>query len=94
MKVACACFAVFSQKDDAEKKKITIFEPFFSVIFEFLAKSYYSVSCINVPAGYHNPHKDDEYTLLPELERCMAFVKQVVTTLHQRFPHEYRSETQ
>ena len=24
------------------------------------------VSCINVPAGYHNPHKDDEYTLLVE----------------------------
>lgn len=51
------------------------------------------VSCINVPAGYHNPHKDDEYTLLPELERCLAFVKQVVTTLHQRFPHQYRTET-
>ena len=51
------------------------------------------VSCINVPTGYHNPHKDDEYTLLPELERCLAFVKQVVTTLHQRFPHQYRTET-
>ena len=52
------------------------------------------VSCINVPAGYHNPHKDDEYTSLPELERCLAFVKHIVNTLYRRFPHEYRSETQ
>lgn len=52
------------------------------------------VSCINVPAGYHNPHKDDEFTVLTELERCLAFVKQTVATLHRRFPHEYRSATQ
>ena len=52
------------------------------------------VSCINVPAGYHNPHKDDEYTVLVELERCLQFVRQVATTLHRRFPHEYRSATQ
>jgi hypothetical protein len=52
------------------------------------------VSCINVPAGYDNPHKDDEYTVLAELERCLTFVKQTVATLHRRFPHEYRSATQ
>ncbi len=52
------------------------------------------VSCVNLPVGYHNPHKDDEYTLLPELEHCLAFIKQTINTLHKRFPHEYRSETQ
>lgn len=52
------------------------------------------VSCINVPAGYHNPHKDDEYTVLVELERCLAFVKHTITTLRHRFPHQYLTETQ
>lgn len=52
------------------------------------------VSCINVPVGYHNPHKDDEYTVLVELERCLAFVKHTITTLWQRFPHQYLTETQ
>ena len=52
------------------------------------------VSCINVPAGYHNPHKDDEYTVLVELERCLAFVKRTIMTLWQRFPHQYLTETQ
>lgn len=52
------------------------------------------VSCINLPVGYHNPHKDDEYTIVPELDHCLAFVKQIINTHHRRFPHHYRSETQ
>ena len=52
------------------------------------------VSCANIPAGYHQPHKDDEYTILTELERCLEFVKHTVNTLHRRFPHTYRSYTQ
>jgi acetylornithine deacetylase/succinyl-diaminopimelate desuccinylase-like protein len=52
------------------------------------------VSCINLPVGYHNPHKDDEYTIVPELEHCLAFVKQIIDTHHRRFPHQYQSETQ
>ena len=52
------------------------------------------VSCINLPAGYHLPHKDDEYTVLSELQHTQQFVIQTINTLHQRFPHCYRSETQ
>lgn len=52
------------------------------------------VSCINLPVGYHNPHKDDEYTIVPELEHCLTFVKQIIDTHHRRFPHQYQSETQ
>lgn len=52
------------------------------------------VSCINIPAGYHQPHKDDEYTVVGELERCLAFVRDTVIGLHERFPHRYLSETQ
>lgn len=52
------------------------------------------VSCINLPVGYHNPHKDDEYTVMSELEHCLAFVKHTITTLRHRFPHQYLTETQ
>lgn len=52
------------------------------------------VSCINLPVGYHNPHKEDEYTVIEELEHCLSFVKQTVVNLHERFPHHYMTETQ
>ena len=52
------------------------------------------VSCANIPAGYYQPHKDDEYTVVAELEKCLAFVRYIVTTLDKRFPHIYKSETQ
>lgn len=52
------------------------------------------VSCANIPAGYHNPHKDDEYTLLSELEHTLAYILQTITRLQERFPHIYKSETQ
>lgn len=52
------------------------------------------VSCANIPAGYHNPHKDDEYTLLTELEHTLAYIQQTIARLQERFPHIYKSETQ
>ena len=52
------------------------------------------VSCANIPAGYHNPHKDDEYTVISELEHAFAFVRHFVTNEHRRFPHTYKTETQ
>ena len=52
------------------------------------------VSCANIPAGYHNLHKDDEYTLLSELEHSLAYIQQTITRLQERFPHTYKSETQ
>ena len=52
------------------------------------------VSCINLPAGYHNPHKDDEYTVVEELEHCLAFVRHTVENLREKFPHYYWTETQ
>ena len=52
------------------------------------------VSCANIPAGYHNPHKDDEYTIISELENTLAYIKSIINNLHRRFPHNYKSETQ
>ena len=52
------------------------------------------VSCANIPAGYHLPHKDDEYTVIAELEHTLAFIQHFVTTEHRRFPHIHKTYTQ
>ena len=52
------------------------------------------VSCANIPAGYHLPHKDDEYTVVAELEHTLAFIRHFITTEHRRFPHTYKTYTQ
>ena len=52
------------------------------------------VSCANIPAGYYQPHKDDEYTVIAELEKCLSFVNSTINTLDKRFPHIYKSQTQ
>ncbi len=52
------------------------------------------VSCANIPVGYHNPHKEDEYTIISELEHTHSFIRNFVTTEHRRFPHIYKMETQ
>ena len=52
------------------------------------------VSCANIPVGYHLPHKDDEYTVIAELEHTLAFIRHFVTTEHRRFPHTYKTYTQ
>ena len=52
------------------------------------------VSCANIPAGYHLPHKDDEFTVVAELEHTLAFIRHFVTTEHRRFPHIFKTYTQ
>lgn len=52
------------------------------------------VSCANIPVGYHNPHKDDEYCVTEELTRCLDFVIHTINTLRRRFPHRYKTDTQ
>ena len=52
------------------------------------------VSCANIPAGYHHPHKDDEYCVFAELEHTLSFIRHIITTEHSRFPHTFKSYTQ
>lgn len=52
------------------------------------------VSCANIPAGYYLPHKDEEYTIMSELEHSLSYIKSMVTYKKRRFPHVYKSETQ
>ena len=59
-----------------------------------LTLSNIGVSCANIPAGYHLPHKDDEYTLIPELEHTLSYILHIINTLDKQFPHSYKTETQ
>ena len=52
------------------------------------------VSCANIPAGYHNPHKDDEYTVIAEIEHTLSYIKALIMEISERYPHHYKSETQ
>ena len=52
------------------------------------------VSCANIPAGFNQAHKDDEYTVISELEHSFEFIKQVILRLVKRYPHEFKTETQ
>ena len=52
------------------------------------------VSCANIPAGYYLPHKDDEYTIISELNHSLSYVRYLIQNLDRRYPHEYKSETQ
>ena len=52
------------------------------------------VSCANIPSGYHQPHKDDEYTVISELDHTLAYVLHFVKSLQHSYPHEYKSNTQ
>lgn len=52
------------------------------------------VSCVNIPAGYYLPHKDDEYTSISDLQHTLDYTLWIINNLQQRFPHTYMSETQ
>ena len=52
------------------------------------------VSCANIPSGYHLSHKDDEHTVIAELEHTLSFIRHFATTEHRRFPHVFKTYTQ
>ena len=52
------------------------------------------VSCANIPCGYYNPHKDNEYCNVADLQKCLAFVLHTVQTLSTKFPHTFTTPTQ
>ena len=52
------------------------------------------VSAINIGAGYYRPHKDDEYTVVSDLQQCLNYILLIINTIYERFPHEYKTETQ
>lgn len=52
------------------------------------------VSCANIPAGYYQPHKDDEYTVVSELIHAKEYIQSLIDNLTKRYPHVYKTETQ
>lgn len=52
------------------------------------------VSSVNVGAGYYRPHKDDEYTIISDLQQCLDYILFVIHNTHKRYPHEFKTDTQ
>lgn len=47
------------------------------------------VSCANISCGYYNPHTNEEYTVISELENCLRFVQSIMRNCTQVYPHLY-----
>ena len=51
------------------------------------------VCCCNISCGYYNPHKNTEYTVKEDLEKCWKLVKHILTDLNKTYLHEYKPYT-
>lgn len=47
------------------------------------------VSCVNISCGYYKPHTSEEYTVIKELDNCLAFVEHIIETCLQVYAHEW-----
>ena len=47
------------------------------------------LSCINLSCGYYQPHTDDEYTVKEDLLNCLNFVRFIIGSLTDVYPHKY-----
>ena len=46
------------------------------------------VSCVNMSCGYYEPHTDEEWTNLAELQNCLEFVEHIIEKCTRVYPHE------
>lgn len=46
------------------------------------------VSCINLSCGYYNPHTDEEFTCISDLENALEFVKHIILNCTDVYPHK------
>ena len=83
----------FEKSLQAEQHGYVITEGKGSDIFA-LTLNNIGVSCANIPAGYYMPHKDDEYTVMSEIEHTLNYIRHLLTALNCRYPHSYKTETQ
>ena len=56
---------------------------------EALCEKGIGVSCVNISCGYYNPHTDEEFTVLHELENCFNFVCHIIETCTKVYLYEY-----
>lgn len=50
------------------------------------------VSCVNMSCGYYNPHTDDEFTYVPDLQNCLEFVEHIIETCKDVYPHKHEND--
>lgn len=49
-------------------------------------------SCVNLSVGYYNPHTDNEYVNIEEMENCQDFIAEILETVTSRYePYKYKS---
>ena len=46
------------------------------------------VSAVNMSCGYYNPHSEEEYTNIEDLEKCFRFVCHIIETCTVVYPHK------
>ena len=46
------------------------------------------VSCINLSCGYYNPHTDEEFTSVRDLNNALEFVKHIITKCTKVYKHK------
>ena len=51
------------------------------------------LSCINLSCGYYEPHTDDEFTVKADLYNCLNFVRHIISSLTDVYPHDYNKAT-
>lgn len=47
------------------------------------------VSCVNISCGYYNPHTDTELTRWSDLNKCLDFVRHIISNCTEVYPHNY-----
>ena len=51
------------------------------------------VSCVNISCGYYEPHTDNEFTVIRDLNNCQALVRHIIADCTEVYPHEYSAPT-
>lgn len=47
-----------------------------------------NLSCVNISCGYYNPHTDEEYTVLKDLQNCLEMVLEICSSVTNTYLHE------
>ena len=45
------------------------------------------LSAVNLSCGYFRPHTNEEFTVVKDLENCLAFVQHIIETCTDTYPH-------
>lgn len=43
------------------------------------------LSCVNLSVGYYNPHTNQEYTKIADVENCIKFIQEIIKRIWRKF---------